>query len=180
MVVMSSRKTSSKNRFIEAASRAFPDVLLEAGDSFLWSPADNKVMYDETKLSKANGKWSLLHELAHAKLGHQIYKTDFELLSLELAAWDEAKQLAPQFDTVIDDNYVEDCLDTYRDWLHLRSTCPMCGSGGLQHSSREYRCHNCHSTWQVSTSRFCRPYRMKQKVHPIKKSPDHLDQTTFM
>jgi hypothetical protein len=153
-------------------------IKLQSGESFSWSPKNKAVTYIASRLSEETGQWSLLHEIAHAHLGHQTFETDFELLQLELAAWEQAKVLAGTAGITIEANYIEDCLDTYRDWLHQRSTCPTCGNSGLQHSSREYRCYNCMSTWHVSQSRFCRPYRMKQVSGQNKKSSDQ-NQTTF-
>jgi hypothetical protein len=105
------------------------------------------------------GTWSLLHETGHGLLVHADYQSDLELLHMEVAAWEKAKELGQAFGVQIDPNHIEDCLDTYRDWLHRRSTCPTCGSVSLQHNSTEYHCHNCNAMWQVSSSRFCRPYR---------------------
>lgn len=156
-----------------------PDITLKPSESFYWSPQQKTIAYKENSLNKPEGLWSLLHETAHAQLDHHIYKTDFELLMLEVAAWKQAKTLAHELKTTIDENYLQDCLDTYRDWLHRRSTCPTCGNVGLQHSSSEYRCHNCHTSWHVTAARFCRPYRKKQ-ITIKEKSPDSpKNQTTF-
>lgn len=164
MAVSNSPKTSSPpaSTFIEELSQYAPDVTFVNGKTFLWSPKNRRVLYVEQALNTKKGQWSLLHELSHALLEHNNYKNDFELLQFEVAAWQQARKLASELDIEIDQNFVEDCLDTYRDWLHQRSTCPTCGQGGLQHDSRTYRCHNCLSEWQVSQSRFCRPYRMKR------------------
>lgn len=176
---MSSPKTLPTPSILEDIKPFIKDAVLSPGENFLWSPKDRTVVYDEAKLAEQTGQWSLIHEVAHAALNHQTYESDFELLQLEVAAWEEAKQLASKLRIYIEENYIEDCLDTYRDWLHQRSTCPTCGGAGLQHDHREYRCHNCMSTWHVTTSRFCRPYRMKQISKVTNKSPDHTDQTTF-
>lgn len=175
---MSSQKTFPTPKILEDVKPLLDNVTMLPGDNFLWSPKDRTVVYALAKLENKPGKWSLLHEIAHAVLDHQSYESDFELLQLEVAAWEQAKQLAARLKLSIDDNYVEDCLDTYRDWLHQRSTCPTCGSVGLQHNPREYRCHNCNTAWHVTASRFCRPYRMKQTSGHSKKSPDQ-SQTTF-
>lgn len=128
-------------------------------DSFFWSPDRNEVHYNPTNTDE--GVWSLLHEAAHAKLGHTQYKSDFELLKLEVAAWEEAKDLARHVNIEINEDHIQDCLDTYRDWLHQRSTCPSCSNVCFQNSPKEYRCHNCYTIWYVSNSRFCRPYRLR-------------------
>lgn len=177
MVAMNSPKTYT-NRVMTSIKGLAPGVTFEPGDSFYWSPRTQTVTYNESSLSEPGGIWSLLHETSHALLDHTVYNTDFELLSLEVAAWEHAKQLGPNLETTIDENYVQDCLDTYRDWLHRRSTCPTCGSVGLQHSTTDYRCHNCNSIWHVTEARFCRPYR--RKVATKEKSPDSVkNQTTF-
>jgi len=162
---------------------AFPELTFTPGKVFVWSPETDEVFYkindeqltinDESSVGKRkteNGKhdeWSLLHETGHALLGHTSYKADIELLKLELAAWEKAKELGKQFDIVIDEDHIQDCLDTYRDWLYRRSICPTCTSKCLQQSDyKHYRCYNCHTTWKVTPSRFARPYRSVRKATP--------------
>jgi predicted RNA-binding Zn-ribbon protein involved in translation (DUF1610 family) len=58
-------------------------------------------------------------------------------------------------------DHIQDCLDTYRDWLHRRSRCPTCGMHVLQDKSNSYKCFNCGTSWQVSGRRFARPYRLR-------------------
>lgn len=160
---------------LEKVKKILPDVTYQAGDAFLWSPKTRTIMY---KLSPdEHHTWTLLHETAHAILGHQSYKSDVELLMLEVAAWQKAKELSLELGIELDDEHIQDCLDTYRDWLHQRSTCPRCSTVSLQVSSAEYRCHNCAADWLVSPSRFCRPYRLSSKQ--IKKSPGVVPQATF-
>lgn len=179
MAVLSSQKTSlPSDKFLQQVTSLVPQARLRESEVFMWSPKDKTIHYAAQHLGSPSGQWSLLHEAAHAALGHRNYESDFELLQLEVAAWTQAKQLGATLHIEIDTNHIEDCLDTYRDWLHQRSTCPTCGNGGIQHSSREYRCHNCLTTWHVSPSRFCRPYRMKQISGATKKSPNR-NQTTF-
>ena len=140
----------------------FPEVSFEAGEQFLWSPKEHTVFYVADTSNKAE-HWALLHELSHGLLGHTTYKTDFELLQLEVAAWHKAEALAASYGLKIDENHIQDCLDTYRDWLHARSECPSCTEHGLQKNSTTYTCLNCRTEWRVSSARFCRPYRMKSK-----------------
>lgn len=136
-----------------------PSIVFTAGNQFYWAPKTNQVYFDK----QASGNiaiWSLLHEASHAKLHHASYKSDYELVSLEVEAWEEAKNIAKKFKIKIDQNHIEDCLDTYRDWLAKRSACPVCGIRTLQQTNLiNYRCYNCHSQWKVTPSRFCRPYR---------------------
>ena len=140
----------------------FPTLNFQPGTTFSWSPASKQVIYKESAdASDEVAGWSLLHEAGHALLDHNIYDTDFDLLLMEVSAWDKAVQLAKKFKITIDENHIQDCLDTYRDWLYQRSTCPQCTNCSLQTDSRTYKCFNCGGTWQVSKSRMCRPYRRK-------------------
>lgn len=153
-----------------------PSVTFTIGSSFYWSPEQQSITYINKKTTK--NIWALLHEVSHAILNHQSYKSDFELLQLEVAAWDKAEIIAQELGYKIDYNHIQDCLDTYRDWLHQRSTCPSCSSVCFQSSPNEYRCHNCYTVWHVSNSRFCRPYRLRGNTES-KKPSGVASQTTF-
>ncbi len=140
----------------------FPNLRLAEGPTFYWSPKDRIVYYRNQADERA--QWSLLHEVSHSLLGHTTFNSDFELLLMEVAAWDHAaKVLAPQYAIAIDDDHIQDCLDTYRDWLYQRSTCPACTNNSFQNDEYTYTCFNCDTTWRVSASRHCRPYRKIQK-----------------
>lgn len=138
------------------------------GPVFSWSPRDNLIIYPSQPADSQLLAWSLLHEVGHALLKHQNYESDLELLILEAAAWHRAQRLGRRYNVAIDDNHIQDCLDTYRDWLHKRSACPRCLARGLQASSREYQCINCGQSWRVTATRFCRAYR---KSLPKLKAP---------
>lgn len=148
------------------------------GESFFWSPKHQTITFNSEGDTPAD-EWALLHETAHALLNHKHYSSDVELLMLEVAAWQKAKELAQNFDIAIDEEHIQDCLDTYRDWLHQRSTCPRCGVVSMQISEHEYQCHNCNARWHVSTSRFCRPYRLAKGSDHIKSHLEHPSQATF-
>jgi hypothetical protein len=139
------------------------DIKFAPGETFSWSPVKRTVYYDASALDQVTGEWALIHETAHALLGHTNYSDDFNLLTMEVAAWDKAKEIAHTFGATIDEEHIQDCLDTYRDWLHRRSTCPTCGCVSLQYDARNYACYNCNTRWLVSTARFCRPYRKTAK-----------------
>ena len=132
----------------------YPDFDFIEGPTHCWSPKGQQIFY------VSESPAGLLHELAHARLGHQTYRTDVELIQREMEAWKEAKGLASAYGVVIDQEYVEDCLDTYRDWLYKRSSCPGCKGSGVQQNSRYYVCLNCSQGWRVTSARFCRPYRL--------------------
>lgn len=145
-------------------TKAWPSVRFKPSDEYRWSPQHHTVFYDAEDTSE-EGAWTLLHETGHALLDHSGYKLDFELLQLELAAWERARLLAGPLGITIPAEHIEDCLDTYRTWLYRRSICPHCEAVTLQHDAGcMYQCHNCASSWKVSPSRFCRPYRARQTV----------------
>jgi hypothetical protein len=72
-----------------------------------------------------------------------------------------AVKIGRKYRIKLDNNHIQDCLDTYRDWLHRRSKCPTCGMHVLQKDVRTYQCFNCDASWRVSAGRFARPYRLK-------------------
>lgn len=138
----------------------FPDIKFEESDTFYWSPEKKTVFYVKQTDDSPRGTWTLLHETAHAALEHKTYSSDLQLLQMESEAWEHAKKLAKGHKISIPNDYIEDCLDSYRDWLHLRSTCPICDQRSLQKDPSHYKCMNCKHIWKVSSSRMCRPYRM--------------------
>lgn len=146
----------------------YPGIKFVESASFYWSPKLQTVHYADSELDISPNAWSLLHELGHALLRHQDYTTDFDLLQLEIAAWEKAVTIAKKYTYIIDPNHIQDCLDTYRDWLYLRSTCPTCMNCSLQIDSRTYSCFNCNTNWHVSRSRQCRTYRKAHtKTQPL-------------
>lgn len=166
MDVMTSRKADME-QLLQSLRTSFPDLRFVAGKSFYWSPATQEIFYIAS--NKPSDLWSLLHETGHAALEHTKYSFDFELLEMELAAWQKAKELGTICDITIDQDHIENCLDSYRDWLHRRSICPNCTTQALQTDTDAlYRCFNCQATWRVTSSRFCRPYRQQ---HAQKESP---------
>ena len=152
------------DKLISKLSAAYPQLHFCQAERFYWSPKEQMIFYQ----IKSNDiyRWKLLHEVSHSLLGHKIYQSDVELLQLEVAAWAKAKQLATDLGLApIDNTYIQDCLDTYRDWLHKRSTCPTCGTRSLQENAERYHCFNCQAEWRVSPSRFCRTYREVNRHH---------------
>ncbi|MBA3758416.1 hypothetical protein H0X10_02180 [Candidatus Saccharibacteria bacterium] len=153
-----------------------PDVSIVAGDSLCWSPSAKSITYRTGDTSDEN-IWGLLHEAGHARLQHTSFRSDMELLELEVAAWDEAVKIGAKIGYKIDSEHIQDCLDTYRDWLHQRSMCPRCGIVTFQTTESQYNCYNCHKSWTVSASRLCRPYRLAtgQKKNRL----ETISQTVF-
>ncbi len=146
---------------VKILHKKYPTITLSAAKSYYWSPTEKTVFYQESD-SNEIGIWTLLHETCHGLLEHSTYESDFELVKLEVAAWERATELANELKIVIDPEHIQDCLDSYRDWQYKRSLCPRCDLGGIQINQKTYECIFCGSSWHVSTARFCRPYRLRQ------------------
>lgn len=130
----------------------------EPGEMARWSPGSKSIVYSSEDTPEA--LWGLLHEVGHALLDHTAYTSDAELLQKEAAAWYKALEVSKEYGTTISAEHIEQCLDTYRDWLYKRSLCPVCHQHGLQASSSIYKCPNCSGSWRVTQHRFCRTYRL--------------------
>ena len=115
-----------QNRHLKQLQAEHPNFDFVDSDSFYWSPSKQTVHYSIKDLDTPNGLCALIHETAHGALGHSSYTYDYELVKMELDAWVKAKEIAKNLSIMIDENHIEDCMDTYRDWLHGRSTCPIC------------------------------------------------------
>lgn len=135
----------------------YPSLNFVPANRAAWSPKDQTIHYSSKSSTILH--YELLHEVGHALLDHRTFSLDFELLQLEIAAWEKANQLAQKLKLDIDPEHIQNCLDTYRNWLYQRSTCPTCTASGIQCKSKEYRCINCNKQWKVSPSRLCRSYR---------------------
>lgn len=148
--------------FITKLAVDFPDFVFKAGKQEHWSPKDRTIIFN-SKQPIEDLQYGVLHELAHGLLGHENYQTDFELLKLESQAWEKAAEIGKKYKISISDDHIQNCLDTYREWLHRRSACPNCGMHVLQESPKTYKCFNCHKEWKVSSGRFVRSYRKSFK-----------------
>lgn len=130
----------------------YPDFNFTSGETYLWNSGDGTIFY---KPSPADYP-ALMHELSHAMLGHKSYKRDIELIEMECKAWDYARLvLAKEYEITIHNDDVDEALDTYRDWLHARSTCPNCAATGIETDKHLYKCIACGTLWQVNEARIC-------------------------
>lgn len=143
-------------KFVHKLRQDFPDFRFISGDAPQWSPHVRQITYVDEDTSMA--LYGVLHELGHALLGHKTYDSDAVLIQKEASAWSKAVAVATMYGVQIEEEHIQLCLDTYRDWLHKRSTCPQCQSHGVQ-LDNIYRCLNCAAHWRVTTARFCRTYR---------------------
>jgi hypothetical protein len=139
--------------FLQKLQRKFPDIAFVEGPVCMWSPAKRQVTYDSFD---PNVAWDLLHECAHAVLDHQDFTKDIQLLQMETQAWHLANiTLSKQFLVTIPTDYIDESIESYRAWLHSRSTCPQCSQTGVQINTNSYSCINCSCLWQVNSARQC-------------------------
>lgn len=160
--------TMDLTNWLPKAKQAFPAITFELDDDFRWSPQQQTVFVG--KISDERDVITLLHEIGHAVADHSGYDRDITLLTLEREAWTIASdQVAPLFNITIDNELIEEALDSYRDWLHARSTCPECGQNGIQRDQNTYECLLCRTSWRVNDARRCglKRYRLTTTKHPL-------------
>jgi hypothetical protein len=150
----------STRSLLPKLKKDYPQLLFTPSGHFSWSPGAHTVFYDEVDTSNTS---LLLHELAHGLLDHHDYSKDIELVAMESQAWDKALELAPLYGIKITDDTVQDSLDTYREWLHARSTCPECEATGYQSGKNLYTCVACSHEWRVNEARLCALRRYSTK-----------------
>ena len=134
----------------------YPSFQFTEGEHFLWSPENQTVFF-----TPDGDPTLLLHELGHALLKHADYERDVQLLTMERAAWEKAFELGELYGVTVPVDTAEDHLDTYRDWLHARSTCPTCTATGFQSASTQYTCPACSQVWAVNEARLCQLRRVR-------------------
>ncbi len=143
--------TASTQSIVKKLISDYPALTFREAANFLWIPHESIIEYQAT-----GDPVYLLHEVGHALLSHDSYKRDVELLTIERSAWSYAReQLAKSYAISISEQVIEDALDTYREWLHARSTCPSCNLNGVQTNKYTYRCVSCDTTWTVNEAKGC-------------------------
>ncbi len=157
MAVTNSPSNKLKH-LLQQVTTDYPDISFSESEKSFWDSKNKTIFYNPTS---DHADWSLLHEIGHMVNQDISYKLDVQLLIMESKAWQRAVKIGKKYGTVIEQDYIEDCLDSYRDWLHKRSTCPECKQTGIQDNHGIYNCVNCGDSWKVSISRFCRSYRRK-------------------
>lgn len=142
----------SMSSLIHRLKTDFPALVFLETEHFSWSPRTQTVSYTT---HQSDARQQVLHEVAHGILDHRAFHHDVELLAMETEAWNRAESLAKQYDVDLDQAMVQDYLDTYRDWLHTRSTCPACTATGYQTAASTYECAACGHRWRVNDARIC-------------------------
>lgn len=150
---------------LKQLQRDYQEIKFIKGKTNVWSPKTKEIYY-----SAPISKYSLLHELGHALQKHTTYKLDIQLIKLEADAWQEAQKIAQNYNLKISQSYINNCMNTYKDWLLARSKCPACDLVGLQSiKTLHYNCCNCFLTWSVPFEPKCLVKRIvdKSKVSKI-------------
>ena len=120
-----------------------PELQIEHGERFQFSPP-NHLYYSD---ADEQPELLLLHELGHFLIGETDYSTDIELLEIEAKAWAKARELCGKYRIEYDEDFAEDHIDSYRDYLHYSSLCKNCQLAGYQDNSGNYHCALCGATW---------------------------------
>ena len=144
--------------FLKQLQSDFAEISFVRDKANLWSPQTREIYYRQPL-----SKYSILHELGHALQGHTDYTLDIQLLKMEADAWRKAQQLATNYGLKIPAKYINDCMNTYKDWMLSRAKCPDCDLVGLQAANTlTYNCCNCSLSWSVPLETKCLVRRIRE------------------
>ena len=127
------------NSLLSTLQDSYPDFTFRPGNKFLFHPPKT-ILFDT---SDPNFDSLILHELGHALLNHRTFRTDIERLKMERAAWEKAAEVAHSLSLTINEDLIEEELDSYRNWLHIKSKCKKCGLTRYQTPDGIYHCPKC-------------------------------------
>ena len=133
---------------IKQIANDHPELEITAGERFQFSPP-NHLYYDaNSDYSDSESSLLLLHELGHYLINETDYSSDIELIEIESKAWAKARELCKHYQIKYDEDFAEDRLDSYRNYLHQVSLCKNCQISGYQDSHGSYHCPLCGTTWK--------------------------------
>ena len=124
---------------LERVRGDYPGLVFRSGKKYAFRPPNTIIIGPP----EADASLLLLHELGHAVLGHQSFNTDALRLKMERAAWEKARELAERYGVDFKDELAERELDSYREWLDVKSRCPICKLTRYQTSDGVYHCPRC-------------------------------------
>lgn len=119
--------------------KIYPNLVFKPAEKFSFRPPRTILFVQDDP----NFDSLILHEVGHALLNHSNFVTNIERLKMERAAWDKALEIAQSLNLAIDENLIEAELDTYRNWLHIKSRCQKCGLTRYQTRDGRYHCPHC-------------------------------------
>lgn len=132
----------------------FPQFTFIEGVVSHWSPVKQTVFHQP--INSHEDTYSLFHELGHAVCGHTDFEQDISLVRMEREAWEAGQKIAKKYGFTISTEYVENALDSYRDWMYARSRCPACNNPGVQKKATGfYTCLLCGTPWRANDARQC-------------------------
>ena len=121
--------------------RDFPEINFVFGQRFKFRPPKTIIIARE-----GDGTFRdllLLHEVGHALSGRFEFKTEVERLKIEVEAWEKARELCVRYGIKADEELIQGELDSYREWLHKKSRCPVCGLTRFQTPDSAWHCPGC-------------------------------------
>lgn len=136
-----SPKLPSLSELLPALKLAFPELNFTLSHVNAFHPPST-IFY-----TKSSHPLVLLHEIGHYLLPARTYHSGIDLLTIESAAWDQARLLAQRFSVPLDEDFIDSKLNTYRDWLHQISLCPQCQINGWQDQDGTFHCPSCQRHW---------------------------------
>lgn len=125
--------------FFERLIGDFPNYRFVLGAKFSFRPPRTIVIGPLEPFSRL----LVLHELGHAVCKHKGFRMDITRLKMENQAWEEARKFAIRYGIEVNETIIQNELDTYRDWLHQKSRCPICGLTRFQTPDSQYHCPRC-------------------------------------
>lgn len=135
-------------KLIKKLANDFPELTIAKGSRFQFSPPNHIFYPPKSPYPNAKNKLLLLHELGHYLIRLNDYSTDIELIEIEALAWQKARELCLGYKISFDEDFAEDCLDSYRNYLHYSSLCKNCQLAGYQDDSGTYHCPLCGNNWR--------------------------------
>ena len=142
-IFMPGKRSGSNSLFLmgllERLETDYPEFIFREGRKFAFHPPKTIILGPPEPFSEL----LTLHEVSHAVLKHKTFRMDVERLKMESDAWEKAKELANTYGVAVDEDLIQNELDTYRDWLHQKSRCPKCGLTRFQTPDGTYHCPKC-------------------------------------
>ena len=134
--------STHERNLIKKIVQTHPELTFRRGKRFAFRPPTTVIIGP----FEPNYLLLFCHELGHALCMKHSFATDIERLKIERLAWEEAKKICIQYLIPYDEDFVEDQLDSYRDWLHAKSKCKKCGLTRYQTKNGQYHCPYCDLT----------------------------------
>ncbi len=129
--------------FVKTLVSDYPELIFKTGKKFSYRPP-NTIFLGQPQPFFA---LQTLHELAHALCGHKDWSTSVSRIKIEREAWERARDLYKTYEKLIpdpwDEDFIEDSLDTYRNWLHQKTLCKTCGLTRFQDDDGVFHCPHC-------------------------------------